>query len=166
MATLYVTSTETFSGKSALCVGIARRLRRDGYSIGYMKPVSTGSRLAAGLVDEDADFFKQTFELPDALQDMVPIGVGPRTVEAILTGESQTDFAALLSAAYQRVAYGRDIVVLEGGANLREGYLVGLPTIEVARMLAASALVVVKYPLEFYCPSVDIFVDLNWRTIG
>jgi BioD-like phosphotransacetylase family protein len=120
-------------------------LRRDGYSIGYMKPVSTGSRLAAGLVDEDADFFKQTFELPDALQDMVPIGIGPRTVEAILTGESQTDFAAILSAAYQRVAEGRDVVVLEGGANLREGYLVGLPTIEVARMLGASALVVVKY---------------------
>ena len=145
MATLYVTSTETFSGKSALCVGIARRLQRDGYSIGYMKPVSTGSRLAAGLVDEDAEFVKQTFELPDALQDMVPIGIGPRTVEAILTGESQTDFAAVLSAAYQRVAEGRDIVVLEGGANLREGYLVGLPTIEVARMLGASALVVVKY---------------------
>ena len=145
MATLYVTSTETFSGKSALCVGIARRLERDGYSIGYMKPVSTGSRLVAGLVDEDASFFKQTFDLPDALQDMVPIGIGPRTVEDILTGESHTDFAAVLSAAYQRVAEGRDIVVLEGGANLREGYLVGLPTVEVARMLEATALVVIKY---------------------
>jgi len=59
MATLYITSTETFSGKSALCVGLAKRLQRDGYGIGYMKPVSTGVRLAAGLVDEDASFFKQ-----------------------------------------------------------------------------------------------------------
>ena len=145
MATLYVTSTETFSGKSALCVGIAKRLRQDGFAIGYMKPVSSGSRLVAGLVDEDAEFFKHTFELPDALDDMVPIGIGPRTVEAILTGESQTDFAANLMAAYQRVSAGRDVVVLEGGANLREGYLVGLPTTEVAQMLGASALVVVKY---------------------
>jgi len=145
MATLYVTSTETFSGKSALCVGIARRLRQDGFAIGYMKPVSSGSRLVAGLVDEDAEFFKHTFELPDALDDMVPIGIGPRTVEAILTGESQTDFAAKLMAAYQRVSVGRDVVVLEGGANLREGYLVGLPTADVAQMLGARALVVVKY---------------------
>ena len=53
MATLYVTSTETFSGKSALCVGIARRLQRDGYTLGYMKPMSAGARLAGGLVDED-----------------------------------------------------------------------------------------------------------------
>jgi BioD-like phosphotransacetylase family protein len=120
-------------------------LRQDGFAIGYMKPVSSGSRLVAGLVDEDAEFFKHTFELPDALDDMVPIGIGPRTVEAILTGESQTDFAAKLMAAYQRVSVGRDVVVLEGGANLREGYLVGLPTADVAQMLGARALVVVKY---------------------
>ena len=51
MATLYIPSTETFSGKSALCVCLARRLQRDGYRVGYMKPVSSGERLAAGLVE-------------------------------------------------------------------------------------------------------------------
>ena len=145
MTTLYITSTETFSGKSALCVGIAMRLRRDGYALGYMKPVSTGTRLAAGLVDEDAEFFKQTFDLPDAMADMVPIGMPPRTVEAILRGEDETDFAGNLQTAYERISRGRDVVVLEGGCNLREGYLIGLPTPEVARMLGAKALVVIKY---------------------
>lgn len=145
MATLYVTSTETFSGKSALCAGIAKRLRRDGYNLGYMKPVSSGARLAAGLVDEDAEFFRQTFDLPDAMEDMVPIGIAPRTVEAILRGEDETDFVGSLHSAYERVSQGRDVVVLEGGCNLREGYLIGLPTPEVARMLRAQALVVVKY---------------------
>lgn len=145
MSTLYVASTETFSGKSALCVGLARRLRRDGYRIGYMKPVSTGVRLAAGLLDEDAEFFKQTFGLPDALEDMVPVGIAPRTVEAILQGEETTDFEARLKAAYERIAQGRDVVILEGGCNLREGYLVGLPTPRVANLLDARELAVVKY---------------------
>ena len=145
MATLYITSTETFSGKSALCVGIAKRLQYDGFAIGYMKPVSTGDRLDAGLVDEDADFFKQTFGLPDLLDDMVPIGLAPRIVEALLKGEAEVDFRGRLSAAYERVSEGRDIVILEGGCNLRQGYLIGLPTPEVARMLGASALVVVKF---------------------
>ena len=40
MATLYVASTETFVGKSATCVGLIDRARRDGFSVGYMKPVS------------------------------------------------------------------------------------------------------------------------------
>jgi BioD-like phosphotransacetylase family protein len=145
MATLYVTSTETFSGKSALCVGIAKRLHRDGFRIGYMKPVSTGARLAVGRVDEDAEFFKQTFNLPDSLDDMVPIGLAPNTVEAILKGEDNTDFAGKLHAAYKRIAEARDVIVLEGGCNLREGYLIGLPTPEVAQRLGARALVVVKY---------------------
>ena len=145
MATLYITSTETFSGKSALCVGIANRLQRDGLIIGYMKPVSTAARLATGLVDEDAEFFKQTFNLPDSLDDMVPIGLAPRTVEAILKGEERTDFVAKLKSAYARVSVGRDVIVLEGGSNLREGYLIGLPTPDAAQMLGAKALVVVKY---------------------
>jgi len=145
MVTLYITSTETFSGKSALCVGLAKRFERDGYRTGYMKPLSTGARLAAGLVDEDAEFFKQTFGLPDALEDMVPIGIVPRTVEAILRGEQETDFVERLQSAYERIAEGRDIVLLEGGVNLREGYLINLPTPQVAELLHAREVVVVKY---------------------
>ena len=145
MATLYVASNQTFSGKSALCVGLAKRLQRDGFSIGYMKPVSTGTRLAAGLIDEDAAFFKQTFGLPDALEDMVPVQIAPRTVEAILKREEQTDFVGRLTDAHQRVAKGRDVVLLEGGRNLREGYLIGLPISRVSDLLGAREIVVVKY---------------------
>lgn len=145
MATLYITSTETFSGKSALCVGLAKRFERDGYRTGYMKPISSGARLATGLVDEDAEFFKQTFGLPDSLDDMVPIGIAPRTVEALLRGEEEIDFVGRLRSAYERIAEGRDIVLLEGGVNLREGYLIGLPTPQVAELLDARELVVVKY---------------------
>lgn len=145
MATLYITSTETFSGKSALCVSLARRLQRDGYRIGYMKPLSTGVRLGAGRVDEDAEFFRNMFDLADALEDMVPIVVTSRMVEAYLQGEEKTDFVARLKTAYERVAAERDVVVLEGGCNLREGSLLGLPTARVAELLEARELVVVKY---------------------
>lgn len=145
MTTLYIGSTETFSGKSALCVGLAKRFERDGLRIGYMKPVSTGQRLAAGLVDEDAEFFKQTFDLPDALEDMVPVGIGPRTVERILQGKVSEDPVARLEAAYQEIVQNRDIVILEGGRNLREGYLIGLTTFQIVKKLQARTLIVVKY---------------------
>jgi BioD-like phosphotransacetylase family protein len=126
-------------------VGLAKRLQRDGFSIGYMKPVSTGTRLATGLIDEDAAFFKQTFGLPDALEDMVPVQISPRTVEAILKREEETDFAGRLTDAFERIAQGRDVVLLEGGCNLREGYLIGLPISRVSDLLGAREIVVVKY---------------------
>ena len=145
MATLYIASTETFSGKSALSVGVGKRFVRDGYRIGYMKPLSTGARLAPGLVDEDAQFLKQTFHLLDAVEDMVPIGIESRSVETILQGKAEDDFAGRLESAYHRIAEGRDVVILEGGCNLREGYLIGLPAARVIEMLSATAIVVVKY---------------------
>lgn len=144
MATLYITSTQTFSGKSTLCVGLARRLQRDGLRIGYMKPISTGARLTTALVDEDAALFKAMFALPDSPDDMVPIRLGPQALEALLGGQ-QSDLAATLQDAYVRVAQGRDVVILEGGCNLREGTLIGLPAGQVATLLGACALAVVRY---------------------
>ena len=146
--TLYITSTETFSGKSALCVGVAKRLEGDGFRIGYMKPVSSGMRLAASEIDEDAEFLKQTFDLPDSLEDLAPVGIAPRTVEAILRSDEKEDFAATLMSAFGRIAQGRDIVILEGGCNLREGYLIDLPAVRVADMLDARVLVIIKYSDE------------------
>jgi BioD-like phosphotransacetylase family protein len=50
-----------------------------------------------------------------------------------------------LQKAFSEVTKGRDIVLLEGGASLREGYIVDLPTPYVADLLKARELVVVKY---------------------
>jgi len=35
MITLYIVSTESFSGKTALCYGIATRLKRDGMRLSW-----------------------------------------------------------------------------------------------------------------------------------
>lgn len=146
MTTVYVTSTETFSGKSALCVGLGKRFQRDGFTVGYMKPVSTAARKVEGqIIDEDAEFIKQTLNLPDPMETIAPVRLTPQTVEAVLRGEERTDFAAELQRAFAEVSKGRDVIILEGGASLREGYIVDLPTPYVADLLKAQELVVVKY---------------------
>ena len=145
MATLYITSTETFSGKSALCIGLAKRMRRDGLSVGYLKPLSAGPRLAAGLVDEDAEFFRQTLELSDPIEDMAPVGISPAVLEQFLKVGGADDFRDKLWAAYERTAKGRDVVILEGGSSLREGYAIGLPSPLVAQLLDARVLAIIHY---------------------
>jgi BioD-like phosphotransacetylase family protein len=146
MATVYVTSTETFSGKSALCVGLGKRFLRDGFTVGYMKPVSTVTRKVEGrVIDEDAEFIKQTLNLPEPIETIAPAILTPQIVEAVLKGEEKTDFAAELQGAFAEVTKGRDIVLLEGGGSLREGYIIDLPTPYVAELLKARELVVVKY---------------------
>jgi BioD-like phosphotransacetylase family protein len=145
VATLYITSNESFSGKSALSIGLARRFRQDGLRIGYMKPLGTASHLGTDVVDEDAAFFRLHFALPDSLEDMVPIRLGEEAVEQILRGQPEPDPAGRLRSAFARIAQGRDVVLLEGGANLREGALVGLPAARVADLLDAREIAIVKY---------------------
>ena len=40
MKSLYVTSVERYSGKTATCLALGIRLQADGYEVGYLKPVS------------------------------------------------------------------------------------------------------------------------------
>ncbi len=146
MNTLYVTSTATFSGKTALCIGLGNKFRRDGFTIGYMKPLSTTARKVAGrVVDEDAQFMRQTFDLAEPLEAIAPIALMPKVVEDILTGEEETDFVDRLREAYVKVAQGKDVVILEGGSHCMEGSLINLSAPLVADLMNARELVVIKY---------------------
>ncbi len=146
MNVLYITSTATFSGKTALCVGLGNKFRRDGFTIGYMKPVSTTARKVAGrVVDEDALFLRQTFDLVEPLEAIAPIALMPEMVEGILTGKEGGDFVARLREAYAKVAQGKDVVILEGGAHCMEGALINLSAPLVADLMNARELVVIKY---------------------
>ena len=142
---VYVTSTQTFSGKSALCVGLLSRFKRDGFHVGYIKPVSTTARIVGDeVMDEDAHFVKDTFGLAESLETMAPVILTDRRVGAILAGEA-VNLDSHVQTAYQSVAQDKDIVVLEGGGSLREGWIVNLAPPQVAALLEAHTLVLVPY---------------------
>ncbi len=142
---VYVTSTQNFSGKSALCVGLISRFRRDGFVVGYMKPVSTTARIVGEqVVDEDAHFVKYAFDLADSLETMAPVILTDQRVRAILAGEEEK-LDAHVKAAYQAIAKDKDILVLEGGGSLREGWIVNLAPPHVTKLVEAFTLVLVPY---------------------
>jgi BioD-like phosphotransacetylase family protein len=64
MKSLYVTSVERYSGKTATCLALGKRLQADGYRVGYLKPLSLQPwRVASKVADEDAAFVKEVLEL-------------------------------------------------------------------------------------------------------
>lgn len=145
MATLYVASTETFVGKSATCVGLIDRARRDGFSVGYMKPVSVSvTRTEGAVLDEDADFIRKHFGLKDALDKIAPVLVTQRVVEGIIRGQG-ADHAKRLNDAYLNVSRDKDLMVLEGANHWAEGSLVDLSADQVSDMLQAPVLLISRY---------------------
>ncbi len=144
-ATLYVTSAETFSGKSAVCVGLGMRFRQDGFKAGYMKPVNVNCPLCEGTgQDDDVMFAKQVFDMPEAPDLIGPVALTPARLEQQLRGP-EFDYESKLKSAFERLSAGRDVMVLEGGRSMREGYVVNLPPKKVIGMLSAQTMLVLKF---------------------
>jgi BioD-like phosphotransacetylase family protein len=145
MPNLYVTSGETYSGKSALAIGLGVRLQKDGLKVGYMKPVNINCPLCDGIAnDEDVMFAKKIFNMPEAPDLIGPVALTQARLEQQLRGP-EIDYEPQLMEAYRQVSQGRDVLVLEGGRSLREGYVAGLSPAKVVELLDAGVVVTLKY---------------------
>jgi BioD-like phosphotransacetylase family protein len=145
MATLYVASTETFVGKSAVCMGLLERARRDGFTIGYMKPVNVAVARAEDMVlDDDATFIREHFSLADSIDHIAPILITPSVIESSLRGQKH-DFSRRLRDSYVAVSRNKDFVLLEGANNWAEGSLVDLSADQITDVLQTPVLLIIRY---------------------
>jgi len=150
MKALYVTSLHTFSGKTAVCLALGRQLQRDGYRVGYFKPLSTQAwePVPGRALDEDAEFVRRVLGLKRPAHDLVGVVLTPTLLRDTLCGCSARDLLAEVRAAYEEAAREQDVVLLEGGASLREGVGVGLGPTQVAEALEVPVLAVIRFRNE------------------
>jgi BioD-like phosphotransacetylase family protein len=145
MKSLYITSAETFSGKSALCIGLGLRFIKDGHNAGYMKPVNVNTPVKDGIpYDEDVLFAKEVYGMTEPLELLLPVALTPAKREQQLRGP-ETDFETRLKDALARVTEGREVLVLEGGRSYREGYIANLPPKKVVDLADGRVLAVLKF---------------------
>jgi uncharacterized protein len=147
MKSLYITSVERFSGKTAMCLALGKRFQANGYDVGYFKPLSLQPwRVAGRVADEDAAFVKEVLGLTAEPWDLSPVVVTPDFLRQYLRDHEKINLLEQVQAACQKITcVERDVLLLEGGGSLREGYVVGLPTPEVAKIFGGDVLVIVKY---------------------
>jgi BioD-like phosphotransacetylase family protein len=146
MKSLYVTSVERYSGKTAICLALGKRFQEDNIKVGYLKPLSLQPWLEGGkVVDEDATFVKQILGLKAAPADLSPVVVTQELLKVQITGQGSGDLLPKVKAAAKAAGEGQDVLLLEGGGSLREGYVVQLPTAMMAQELDSRVLVVVRY---------------------
>ncbi|HEY9690509.1 MAG TPA: phosphotransacetylase family protein [Coleofasciculaceae cyanobacterium] len=138
---LIIGSTEEYSGKSAVLLGLAHLLATKGIKIGYGKPLG-GLMTATDGEDADVRLVRETLNL--AGDRLLPTLV-QQTAEAVLKrlqGEDATNYTALLEGYLKTSA---ELLLLEGAASLQEGSLFQLSLAQTARSLDASVLLVCSY---------------------
>jgi BioD-like phosphotransacetylase family protein len=149
MKSLYVTSIEPYSGKTAACLAVGKRLKSDGYSVKYVKPLSLQPwRVEGKLADEDTAFVKEALDLTGKPWELSPVVVTSDVLRKYLSGQGETNLLEKVKNVCEETIAGCDILLLEGGGSLREGYVMGLPTPLVATTLGSVVLLILKYSDE------------------
>jgi hypothetical protein len=149
MKSLYVTSVEHYIGKTAMCLALGKRMQADNYKVGYLKPVSTQPwRTPEGKVtDQDAALVKKLLGLEADASELAGMIITASSLRERLR-DGKDDLLDKIKKAAEAAARGKDILLLEGGANMREGYSVGLSNLRVAEAMQAPVLVLVKFRRE------------------
>ena len=170
MKALYVTSIHRFGGKTAFSLALGRRLKKEGYNVGFFKPVSAQpwEPLPGVVYDDDANFVKSILDINEPLEKLVGVVLTPSLVMSMRCGCGTRDLMGKVTSAYQEYAQDKDFVIVEGGASLREGLSLGLSPIQVAEVLDLPVLAMVRF--RNYISAADACIaakkDVGERLLG
>jgi len=142
MIPLYINSTSRYSGKSVLALGMATRFKRDGYRLGYFKPVGwLPVEIDGETTDLDAFFMQKALELKEPLEQVCPVVMTQDMIQLAYEGKLP-DMDKKILDSFRKVSQGKDIVLLGGAGSLFEGGFIGARGIELAAALDAKILLV------------------------
>jgi uncharacterized protein len=144
MATVLITSVESYAGKTAVAIGLIAALRKAGVSSGYMKPIGTNIVTVDGLpVDQDAVFVSRMLGIDEPANIICPVLLTQELREKAL--RQRTDVSSTVLAAYQQLIQRWSVLVMEGSGSLSAGYIMGLAPDRLAELTDASVVAVLRY---------------------
>jgi len=133
---IFVASTRQNDGKTVVSIGLVRALRRRFSKVGFIKPVGQKYVMVEGeKVDKDALLMKKVCGLDDDVRDMSPIAVDETFTRKYLESPDQKRLLGIIRASYERIADGKDVVVVEGTGHAGVGSVFDLSNAQVARFL-------------------------------
>jgi BioD-like phosphotransacetylase family protein len=147
MNSLLVTSTDEGTGKTAVTLALARLAADRGAAVGYMKP--KGTRLQSNVgktLDADPMLARELLGLDAEMHEMEPVVYSPTFISGAIRGEEDTDaLRERVREAYDGLAEGKELMVLEGAGDPSTGAAIDLTDADLAELLDSRAVLVARY---------------------
>ncbi len=141
MRYLYIASTTGFSGKSLITLGLGLMLKEKGFSIGYIKPYGKIPLQQEGrIVDADAEFLRKALGISEPAEVVSPFVLTYELQNNLLKGKSSDKFDDINKAVSS--IPDKDLVLVNGAADLYEGATFGIDGLKLIRHLKARTLMV------------------------
>ncbi|HEU6453483.1 MAG TPA: dethiobiotin synthase [Gemmatimonadaceae bacterium] len=141
MMRLAVTGTDTGVGKTIVAAALLTMLRRDGLSVGVMKPVDAKS--GGGDEASDVDLLLAASGGSDGCDDVgALVRLETRAADGPILESEGANVISLLDAEFARTAAGRDTVIVEDPGGLLVPVAPGISFERLARRWNLDLLVV------------------------
>ncbi len=153
MKNLYITGVAG-CGKTAIALGIALKLKKEGIGASYFKPVGSHPRQACGR-DNDALIMQEILHMKVGAKQIAPFTAGTSYLSGLQNPEAAM---AGIKAAYQAISTEADLIIIDGATFPHVGAAYGLDVFNLAMAFNASVLNVIKVENDL---SVDQAVFFN-----
>jgi len=149
VTSIVISSSEAYSGKSAICIGLGTILRNKGYCVGYMKPIGNILTDVDGvLADEDSMAISRILNLPDSASEITPILQTESLISDTIRG-IELGLDKKLLDAHAVISKNKDIVLIEGTGVIGGGAMYNLSDPEIAAKLSSKILLITRYDSVF-----------------
>jgi hypothetical protein len=140
---VFVAATRQNDGKTTTSLGLLAALERRYGRVGYIKPV--GQRFVEideQKIDEDSVLMNHVFRLNCPLVDMSPIAVEPDFTRRYLQNANLDSLIKRIHKAFDRVAWEKQFVLIEGTGHAGVGSVFDLSNAAVAKLLGSKVVIV------------------------
>jgi len=142
---IFIAATRMNDGKTTTSLGLYSALNQSNKKIGFIKPV--GQRfvdVGGEKIDEDCLLLDETFDVATPMQAMSPIVVDKDFTKNYLDNPKDTHPYLInnLCRAFDRAAYQKDYIIIEGTGHAGVGSVFNLSNAEVAKTLDAKAIII------------------------
>ena len=140
---IFVAATRQNVGKTTISLGLIHALSKKYKKVGFIKPVGQRYKIVDDIkVDEDSLLMNGIFRPTVQVEDMSPVAVERGFTENFLDGKIDEDSTIKIKNAFNRVAEGKEAVVIEGTGHAGVGSVFDLSNARVAGMLDSKVILV------------------------
>lgn len=153
MKNLYITGVAG-CGKTAIALGIALKLKKEGVKATYFKPVGSCPKLACGR-DNDALLMQEILGMKAGVKQIAPFTAGTSYLSGLKNPETAM---ASIKAAYQAISAEADLIIIDGATFPHVGAAYGLDVFTLTTQFNATVLNIIKVENDL---SVDQAIFFN-----
>jgi BioD-like phosphotransacetylase family protein len=148
MVGIYVGATSGYSGKNMIAMGIGLKLQKEGYRVGYMKPVGALPQEKNGVLgDADAFFVQDILGLSENPALVTPVVVDQDFKMKAFTGKCE-DLMPRIKDAYEELGKNKDVMIVAGSGSMYSGKYCGVDGISVVKSLGIKSIIIDRYVKE------------------